>query len=367
MPLPSFNANWPRFIDDAPMGSVGVNPLWAGMRNGVVPPGEKIRRSLAGHFNDILAKRKRTLFRCSIDSSDWFTGTSATNTLRTEFHSQPIKTSIRARYVFAPAPSHVTTPSLYWSIAEVGGATTSSSIVYPNDRKNSGIVPDDYTVVDHPLFAATADKQYRLTCVQDDASALVSCVVYEQCNNFLDTTTHANSVDIKPYAEGRQIYDANVAALFARLTTAWKLGGSHFFAWSSHDGTPKTVTSTTYTNPWGGTSWASGSAGFAAPSQYAHAYDTDTGSYGASDNLIPVRCYAYLKTDSGGTAYAKFLDTNGQIAELSSTSTTGEWVSTEVDWAGGHTDLLKVDAHIKNGTAAKQTSLYAAGMYSYEA
>lgn len=355
-----------------PFADGGAFTLNNGFRNGAAPSGHKIRRVLADRVNTIGTQRQKIPFCKSIRAAQSYNGVAAATTWRFQWHTSPNCTRMGMKAVIAPifdAAAVTPDPIITWKTTIVGGASANQESIYHLGPENgtAAVVPDDQNEITQ-YWDVTADTTYRAELTQEDEFRILTCTVWEipavQAN-----TADTNIVDPAPYHELGAIYDSDAAELQTVVTKLWKTMGAHYFSWCVDADGGKTVASATWTNV-----VDASTAGISATSQGFHAWPNYHGSLdgfdsGASTEDIPVSIYAYLKTSNAASAaQCRFVDAAGTIGTLSSTSTTGEWVTSDVVWtASTAATAVKIDVEFNNVSGVDTSTCLAAGMYEYEA
>jgi len=349
----------------------GTQTLSAGFRSGIVPSGWGMR-GLIGNANIAAVMRQKVLFRKSIKSGVTLDPSTATNTWRFQFHTGPNGDTVRMRAVLAPAPIPgvgTINPVMTWTLTEVGVGDTAQDSIYHNHQVSGSTVnPDDFRYV-RQTWSINADTTYRAQLNVDSSLRILGCTVWEM-PAVTKLSTDVGIIDPTPYLEGEPIYDADANEIVSKIVTMWKGMGDQYVAWCRDADTFITQNSTTWKNVVdGGTSgWSATTPGFTVHHNYHGAYEGYNS--GSSTEDIPVTLWAFLKTDDAAkAANVRFVDSSGTIGTLSSTSTTGEWQSSDVTWtADASVSTEKIDIEVSStGSPAGTASVIAAGMYRHEA
>ena len=111
--------------------------------------------------------------------------------------------------------------------------------------------------------------------------------------------------------------------------------------------------------------WAANSAGFPCDGRYHGAIETYNS--GTNRETVPVHLWAVVGITGGATATVTFRDQNATIGTLTTTSTGANWVTTNTTWTAPSNATMKVDVMLATSDAGQTASLYAAGMFHYEA
>lgn len=343
-----------------------------GFRNGIVPAGVRLN-TLANWANDITVKRGKIHFHKSILYTESYNTATSANTWRFQFHTSPSLSAVRARCVVSPVDDPVAgtvDPRLTWTTTLVGGGSTTQDSMYHNEQKSgSTVVPDEMAVIEQVWDSISANSTYRAVLAQEDTLRIISATVWEEPAGGL-AINDSRIIDPTPFYNLGPIYDADANDLVSKITTMWKRQRTVHITWCSPDDTYKTQNSTTWKNVVdGSTSGRSAtSAGFTAYPNYCGSYESVNS--GASTEGIPVTIWAYLKTDNASNAaQVRFVDSTGTLGTLTSTSTTGEWQSSNVTWtATTAATTEKIDIQVSTATGGGDTaSVIAAGMYQYDA
>ena len=365
----------------------GKYALEAGFRNGIVPPGPHLT-AMVHYANHILAQRCKILGRFVTGPStgttttypDAYDSSAAVTTWYLRFHTSPAASAVVARHILIPTDAPATggggptAPNSlgYWTTTPDGGGDTVQASMYQTTRVTaaSNIVPDQWGgIVDQIWSTISADTSYQAKLTVQDQFRPIGCVIFEVPRIALNTATDTYAVDLSKFHAGAPIYDRDTADLLATLTRMWKRGGSNFFNW----GCPSTtaarggLTTTTATNILDGTTgaWAADSAGFQCDPQFHGSIETYNS--GTNRETVPVHCWAVFKSSSGAqTATVVFRDQNATIATLTTTSTTAAYVTSSTTWVAPSNATMKMDV-MASCSGGATVSLYACGMYQYEA
>lgn len=347
----------------------GMMTLNNGLRNGVIPPGDKLRAALVALANRVGVQRQKILFQKSIRYTEAYDTATAADTWRFQFHTSPNCATVRVVMVVGhgnfDAAVVVRDPKVVWTTTIVGGASTAQDAIYhsESDGTTSVVVPDGMRVITQD-WLVTADTKYRAQMNQTDQLRVLSASVHEIPRTVV-ISNETNIIDPSPYAERSQIYDSDAAEFQSLVTKFWKTMGTHQFAFCVDSTTGQTVTGTTWENLIDGATGGIGVAtkGFQTWPNYHGSLDGVT----ATTEDIPVTIYAYMQTDNAANqAEVRFVDKDGVIGTLTSTSTTGEWVTSDVVWtATTAATSVKVDVEHRNVGVTDTTTVMAAGMYEY--
>lgn len=351
-----------------PPPTTGAYTLNNGFRNGVAPSAEKIRAVFSKFANRIGVQRQKVLFQKSIRYTEAYDTATAADTWRFQFHTSPNVAIVRVVMVVAQGnfdTSVVTRdPKVIWTTTIVGGASTAQAALYHAEANNmSAVVPDNMKVITQD-WLVNADTKYRAQMEQTDQLRVLSVSAHEIPRTVV-ISNETNVIDPAPYYDLAPIYDADVAEIQSLTTKWWKTMGTHHFAFCVDSTTGQTATGTTWANLIDGATGGIGVAtkGFQTWPNYHGSLDGVT----ATTEDIPVTIYAYMQTDNAANqAEVRFVDKDGVIGTLTSTSTTGEWVTSDVVWtATTAATSVKVDVEHRNVGVTDTTTVMAAGMYEY--
>lgn len=351
----------------------GAYTLNNGFRNGVAPPGQKMRGVCATYANAVGVQRQKILFKKSIRYTEAYNTVTAADTWRCQFHTSPNIKDVEVLMVLGridhnPVGGGALNSRVRWTTTPSGGGPTNQDYIYHYNYNSASavIVPDDM-ISRRQRWGLSGDTTYTAQLRQEDKLRVLSATIFEVPKTAV-LSTDTNIIDPSPYYETGPIYDAAANEFQTVLTKLWKTMGTHHFAWCADADTGQTVTSATFTNLIDGTTTAYGAntQGFITWPNYHGSLETVDS--GANTEGIPVTIYAWLQTMAGGTAECRFVDGTGTIGTLTSTSTSGEWVSSNVVWTVDTTATTeKIDVSFRNTVGTKQTTCFAAGMYEYEA
>ena len=171
---------------------LGIIPVRKGIRNGVPPPAPAMT-DLCNFINAILAKRKKVLFRKSINQVDAYNALTSADTWRAGFRTSANVGKVRCRMILAPvdeSEANAPDPRVYWTTTVEGGASTAQATVRYNTRVASGytVLPNDWVVITQD-WTLVANTSYFVTLTQADKLRVLSATIWETPEYTYDTAT----------------------------------------------------------------------------------------------------------------------------------------------------------------------------------
>lgn len=354
----------------------GLYGVESGFRNGVVPPGPRLR-SVAHMSNTLLAHRQKVLFRKGIAPGpsgtypDAFNAIASATTYRTRFHTSPGASDWMCRYILIPVDNsaiNADVPRARWTITPDGGGAVNQAYIYANSRVAAGssIHQGQWWEINQPFTGMAADTSYEAYLTQEDQLRIIACTIHEIPRVALDTSSDTYAVDATKFGANSPIYDRDALDLFSAQTRMYKRQGTNFFNYTVGSTTARTTTSTADVNilSLATGAWSTDTPGWVCDPIGHGAIETYNS--GTNRETVPVHCWAYVSITGGATATITFRDQNATIATLTTTSASVVLLSSSTTWVAPSNATMKVEVEMKTSSGAQTCSVWAAGMYHFE-
>lgn len=334
---------------------------WA--RNGAVPDARFFNLVSAG-MNHVLAYRRKTVFQ--IWDRTWVNtglpGPTAITQHRFRFHSGYAAQQLRMHYALGRDDAADDAPLVTLSISVAGsGVYSTIPIHYGQTSAGDGSDAPDVLLWGDRGWSISPNTTYEVSVTVEEGR-VVGLLAYERGidapdgSDFFSNGTSSYGV----------INDGNRQRFTLGLSSMWKRNGAHLYNWSCN-GTAKTITGATWTNPIDATTAvASTSAGVILGDSLLEPYGRRVQATYAT------MCVYGQVTGGAGTGEVRLESDYGgaspTLCAVTGIGTTLQWYATNQILGAGNfapDEYSKVDLqHRMNG--AGTMNLYAVSLYLYE-
>lgn len=346
--------DWPSALPTAAIDNV-LNV----MRHGVAPVGAH-HQILGQRLNALLGRKKKVLFRKSIEAAQVSTSTGDVVTWVTAFHTGPITSELGIDYVYVSPlnANQSSNPYAYWA-TETGLAGTGTTAAAPklycaDNTTGTPTTPGMYRHA-RQVTTVTADTDYRAELHTNNGARVLSCTLYELRRDSVDTATDTDAADTTRALGGLVIDDVASNDVLSAGSAWWRRGQPAIFSWCQAAGAAVTRTSATLANICDQTvtAYSAASPGFAAVPHRRHSGDSTS-----------VGCMFWCKaSQAAGSGSVRLVGQNGTLATIAISGATATWYSAAFNLLG--TDATdKLDVLIA-GSGAADVAVYAAGAFFY--
>lgn len=329
-------------------------------QNGDMPSSSAFRRAAWAYNHASLSQRKMVF-----SGSHYTQSTPApSSTVETNyyfcFRTGHNVESVSAIIGMAPASavSGTNQAACIFKVYDGSSTLTADPIYYPH--VSAGTYTPSDVMWGEVSIDVDPDTVYVGQIEQDYYSRIHSVCVYEKARQVAVSTDDGVANPLL-WETSRPIYDAGVQDLAQTGTKLWQGNATQLVSWSRHSvASPRTVTSTTYTNIVDGssTAWGAASPGFQFDTQY---HNTTNGD-------VPVELgVRATRTGGSGTLSVKIINSAGDVIEKTGIDQTASYTPCDTST---HTitaapgEKYDIMARISFGSTWE---IQAVGLWEYEA
>jgi len=255
-------------------------------------------------------------------------------------------------------------------VTESGGASQTIRIDYGNSGSGSSDEPYTIGTFFRRGVTVSPNTAYEILVRGVDGGRPLTVAGYEYANPEINEST-SYYAELAP-SVAQPVYDSFRQKLLDGLSNVWKGNGAHLLTWAGlGTGNARSVTGTTWTNVFDGTSTAIdattpgyyfGSEGGGALSDLLPLVRTKDG------NDLPVTLAVYGNS-SNSTGEVRIVDSSAVGPSITTIGTTLQWYTTNTTWS--NVDAIagsgKVDLQARHSTAGQTVNVYAVSLLARNA